>query len=130
MQAGVTRILIVDDDVDIQEVVQRAAKDAGYEVVQAFNGATGLVLAVTQKFDLILLDVSMPKLDGRDVLVRLRENPGTAQVPVLLFSGNNQQNDRRMGLELGADDYVDKPFSAGLLMTKIGRLIEKARERA
>lgn len=122
--------MVVDDDVDLQEVVQRAAKDAGYEVVQAFNGATGLVLAVTQKFDLILLDISMPKLDGRDVLVRLRENPSTANVPVLLFSGNNQQNDRRVAYELGADDYVDKPFSAGLLMTKIGRLIEKARERA
>ena len=101
-------------------------------MVQAFDGAAGLTLALTEKFDLVLLDISMPKLDGRDVLVQLKQNPSTADVPVLLYSGSGsyQQNDRRVGYELGAEDYVDKSFSPELLMTKIGRLIEKVRERS
>jgi DNA-binding response OmpR family regulator len=96
--------------------------------VQAFNGSEGLALATNGKFDLIVLDIEMPALDGRDVLSRLRQNPSTTKVPVLVYSGRNQVSDRRVIYELGADDHIDKPFSAALLMTKIRRMIEKARE--
>jgi DNA-binding response OmpR family regulator len=122
------RILIVDDDVEVQHVLKRAAAAAGYELVQAFNGSEGLALATKGKFDLIVLDIEMPALDGRDVLSRLRQNPSTATVPVLVYSGRNQVTDRRVIYELGADDHIDKPFSAALLMAKIRRMIEKARE--
>jgi DNA-binding response OmpR family regulator len=122
------RILIVDDDKEVQGVLKRAAATAGYELVQAFDGSNGLALATEGKFDLIVLDIEMPALDGRDVLSRLRQNPNTANVPVLVYSGRNHQTDRRVVYELGADDHIDKPFSAALLMSKIRRMIEKARE--
>jgi len=121
------RILIVDDDVEVQHVLKRAADAAGYELVQAFDGSSGLTLATESKFDLIVLDIEMPKLDGRDVLTRLKQNPNTATVPVLVYSGRDQPTDRRVVYELGADDHIDKPFSAGRLMSKIGFMIEKAR---
>jgi DNA-binding response OmpR family regulator len=122
------RLLVVDDDVHVQRLLKRSGEAAGYEVVQAFDGATGLVLALAGNFDLVLLDVSMPKLDGRDVLSHLKQNPSTAGVPVILFSGGGEQHARRIAYELGAEDYIDKPFTEDLLMTKIGRVIEKVRD--
>ena len=132
MERGLSgRVLVVDDDVEVQRVVKRAAEGAGLDVVQAFDGAAGLLVATTERFDLILLDINMPRMDGRDVLKRLKENPATAAVPVLVYSGRDGQSDRLVGLELGAEDYVDKPIDAGSLVRKIGRLIErKTRERA
>ena len=123
------RILVVDDDVEVQRSIERAARAAGYEVMQALDGAAGLALATEQRFDLIVLDIAMPASDGRDVLNSLKQNPVTADVPVLLCSGRNQLDDRRVGYELGAEDFVEKPFAAVLLMRRIGRMIEKARER-
>jgi two-component system phosphate regulon response regulator PhoB len=132
MERGLSgRVLVVDDDVEVQRVVKRAAEGAGLDVVQAFDGAAGLLVATTERFDLILLDINMPTMDGRDVLKRLKDTPATADVPVLVYSGRGGQSDRLVGLELGAEDYVDKPIDAGSLVRKIGRLIErKTRERA
>jgi DNA-binding response OmpR family regulator len=124
------RILVVDDDIEVQRVVKRAAEAAGFEVVQALDGAPGLALATTEKFDLILLDISMPKMDGRVVLARLKQNPTFAHVPVLVYSGRDGQVDRHVALDLGAEDFVDKPFDAGFLVTRMERLLEKARGRA
>jgi DNA-binding response OmpR family regulator len=124
------RILVVDDDIEVQRVVKRAAETAGFEVVQAFDGAPGLALATTETFDLVLLDIGMPKMDGRVVLARLKQNPNCADVPVIVYSGRNGQVDRHVALDLGAEDFVDKPFDAGFLVTRIQRLLEKARERA
>jgi DNA-binding response OmpR family regulator len=120
-----TRILVVDDDVEVQRAVKRAAEAAGFTVVQAFDGPLGLSLATTEKLDLILLDINMPAMDGRDVLKRLKANPSTAGIPVLVYSGRNGQHDRRVALELGAEDFIDKPFAAGSLVKKIGRLVER-----
>jgi two-component system, OmpR family, KDP operon response regulator KdpE len=124
------RILIVDDDIEVQRVVKRAAEAAGFEVVQALDGAPALALATTEKFDLVLLDIGMPKMDGRVVLARLKQHPNCADVPVLVYSGLDAQTDRHVALGLGAEDFVDKPFDAGFLVTRIERLLEKARERA
>jgi DNA-binding response OmpR family regulator len=124
------RILVVDDEVELQRSVKRAAEAAGLEVVQAFDGVAGLALATSEKFDLILLDINMPKMDGRDVLKRLKQTPATAGVPVLLYSGRTGQIDRLVGLTLGAEDYIEKPFEAAHLVDKIQRMIEKSRERA
>jgi DNA-binding response OmpR family regulator len=119
------RILVVDDDVKIQSLIKRSAEAAGFAVVQAFDGAPGLALATAERFDLILLDINMPAMDGRDVLKRLKENSRTTDVPVLVYSGRNSQHDRVVALELGAADYIDKPFDSGALTRKIARLIEK-----
>lgn len=125
------RILVVDDDADVQKVVKRAAEAASFEVVQAFDGALGLHLATSERFDLVLLDINMPMMDGRDVLRKIKQNPTTADVPVLIYSGRIDQLDRVSGLELGADDYLEKPFDTRMLLRKISRMIEKkAEERA
>jgi len=118
------RILVVDDDVKVQSVVKRVAEAAGFQVLQAFDGPEGLALAA-EKMDLILLDIHMPTMDGRDVLKRLKEDPNTSGVPVLVYSGRESQYDRVVSLELGAADYIDKPFEPSALMRKIGHLIHK-----
>jgi two-component system, OmpR family, response regulator len=137
MQPTTARILVVDDDVELQQVLGRSAGEAGYEVRQAFDGASGLALALREQFDLIVLDIDMPKLagsgegpalDGRDLLSRLKQEPDKAGIPVLLYSGRNNPDDRRMSYELGADAFVDKPIAARHLMMKIGHMIDKARE--
>lgn len=130
MEKGrVERLLVVDDDIHVQKTVKRAAEAAGYEVVQATDGAVGLEMATTRPFDLILLDINLPRMDGRDVLKRLKENPGTLDVPVLVYSGRADENDRRVVLELGAEDCIEKPFDLATLLRKIERLIETARNR-
>jgi DNA-binding response OmpR family regulator len=125
---AMARLLIIDDDVHVQKAVRRATEAAGFEVVQAFDGAAGLALALAERFDLILLDVSMPLMDGRDVLRKLRQEPANASVPVLIYSGAADHLARIAGLELGAADYIEKPFEAGQLVRKIQRLIEKRAE--
>jgi DNA-binding response OmpR family regulator len=124
------RILVIEDEGEVQRVVKRAAEAAGFEVVQAFDGAPGLALAAAEPFDLILLDINMPNMDGRDVLTRLKRDPATAVVPVLVYSGrDNNEYERHDVLGLGAEDYVDKPLDARSLVLKIEYLIQKARAR-
>lgn len=129
-QSGGARILVVDDDVELQRVFKRIAEGAGYQVVQAFDGGPAVALATTESFDLVLLDINMPTMDGRDVLKRLKENPHSARVPVLVYSARDSQYDRHLALELGAEDFLDKPCDPKALVRKIGRLIDRAREAA
>ena len=124
------RILVVDDDEEVLRWFKRAAEAAGYEVVQAVSGAVGLDLAGRDRFDLILLDISLPAMDGRDVLRRLKMNPRTGDVPVLVHSGSTNLYDRRIVLELGAEDFAEKPVDPSSLIQQIGSLIRKARHRA
>jgi len=124
------RLLIIDDDVQVQKVVRRVMEAAGFEVVQAFDGVAGLALALAERFDLIVLDVNMPLMDGRDVLRKLKQEPANENVPVLIYSGRGDHLERLAGLELGAEDYIEKPFEGGQLVRKIRRLIEKKKEAA
>jgi DNA-binding response OmpR family regulator len=119
------RILIVDDDEVLQRGIKRAAEKAGYEVTQTFNGFDALRLAAQEKFDLILLDISMPVLDGRDVLARLKADPATADIPVVIHSSRTGQPDRHLALELGAVDYVEKSTELWSLMARIRRVLEQ-----
>lgn len=120
------RLLVIDDDEMLLQLMTRLAHDAGYEVMLAADGAPGLALARAERFDLVLLDINMPLMDGRDVLMQLRKDPRTAALPVLIYSSRGSQSDRLTALELGADDYMEKPFAQPELMRKIARLIEKA----
>jgi DNA-binding response OmpR family regulator len=125
------RLLVVDDDPQIREAVRRAAEAAGMEVVEASDGRCALALATTERFDAIVLDVLLPALDGRDLLEKLRRSDlPSATVPVLVYSGRGTQHDRLLALELGADDFVDKPMPATLLLRKVERMMEKATESA
>jgi DNA-binding response OmpR family regulator/two-component sensor histidine kinase len=119
-------ILVVEDDVDVQQMVTRAAQAEGFSVLQAFDGASGLGLALTRHIDLIVLDINIPMLDGRDVLSHLKKDPRTADLPVLVCSGRIDPHNRRLALELGATEFVEKPFNPRALMLKIGHLIDQA----
>src|SRR3989338_9624208 len=104
------RILAIDDEPDILEVLEKRLTLDGYEVVLAKDGKSGLEKALSQKPDLILLDVAMPDMDGFEVCKRLRSDPATAATPVLMLTARDTSTDEVLGLELGADDYITKPY--------------------
>ena len=123
------RILAVDDDEGLQRAVKRAAEVAGFELIQTADGHEALTLAAEQKFDLILLDINMPAMDGRDVLTRLKGNAKTSRIPVVVVSSRTGQLDRHLVLKLGAEDFIEKPIDGRMLMAKVRRFIEAAGAR-
>ena len=98
------KILIIDDDLDTLRLVGLMLQKQGYIISAASNGAQGLAKAFEERPDLILLDVMMPDMDGYEVTRRLRKNPATVSIPVLLFTAKTQLDDKVMGFEVGADD--------------------------
>lgn len=110
------KILIVEDEKDISEIIAYNIRRQGYDVDTAFDGETGLNKALTGEFDLILLDVMLPKMDGFEICKRVREK---LQTPIIILTAREEENDKIMGLDLGADDYMTKPFSIGELSSRI-----------
>lgn len=110
------RILVVDDDPHIREVVRFALEQAHYEVCEAPHGAAALTFLSQNSVDLVVLDVMMPELDGIETCRRLR---ATSAVPVLMLSSRDDEFDRVLGLEMGADDYISKPFSPRELVARV-----------
>lgn len=117
------RILIVEDELDLQRGLARALRDEGYAVDTADNGEDGLFNAESNDYDAIVLDVMMPKLDGWAVLTRLRK---TKQTPVLMLTARDQSRDRVRGLDTGADDYLVKPFDLPELLARLRALIRRS----
>jgi DNA-binding response OmpR family regulator len=103
------KILIIDDDVDTLRLVGLMLQRQGYQISAAPNGSQGLTKALEERPDLILLDVMMPDMDGYEVTRRLRKNPATATIPILMFTAKTQLDDKVTGFEVGADDYLTKP---------------------
>jgi DNA-binding response OmpR family regulator len=103
------KILIVDDDVDTLRLVGLMLQRQGYQISAATNGQQGLSKAVDEQPDLILLDIMMPNMDGYEVTRQLRQNPITANTPILMFTAKTQLDDKVAGFEVGADDYLTKP---------------------
>jgi two-component system OmpR family response regulator len=122
-KTAVARILIADDDSHIREVVRFALERAGHQVIEASNGATALARAATDAPDLIVLDVLMPEQDGLDVCRRVR---AASDVPILFLSSRDEELDRVLGLEIGGDDYVTKPFSPRELVARVKAMLRRA----
>lgn len=101
-------ILLVEDDEMLHTMYTQKFTKEGYEVKSAYNGAEGVALAETGKPDIILLDIIMPKMDGFAALKKIKKNPATAQIPVILLTNLGQEEDIRKGKELGASDYFIK----------------------
>ena len=120
------RILIVDDDVDTLRLVGLMLQRQGYQVIAASNGSQGLTKAFEERPDLILLDVMMPDMDGYEVTRRLRKNPATASIPILMFTAKTQLDDKVAGFEVGADDYLTKPTHPTELQSHIKVLLARA----
>jgi DNA-binding response OmpR family regulator len=118
-------VLVVDDDPDIRELVAFKLEQLGHTVVQERDGESGLAAAQQTAPDLILLDVMMPKLTGIEVCRKLREDTGTATVPVILITAKAQEADVERGFAAGADDYIVKPFSPRELASRVQAVVSR-----
>lgn len=119
-------ILVIEDDPAIEELVVHYLRSDGYAVRTARDGAEGLELAGRLDPSLVILDVMLPGMDGLEVCKSLRRRDKTANVPILMLTAKGEETDRIVGLELGADDYVTKPFSPKELMARVKALLRRA----
>lgn len=110
------RILVVDDEKPIVDILAFNLKKDGHEVLEAYDGETALQMALNEKPDLVLLDVMLPKMDGFTVCRKVREQ---SNVPILMLTAREEEVDKVLGLELGADDYITKPFMVRELMARV-----------
>ncbi len=116
MKEGQRRILVVDDERTVRDILQRTLEDAGYDVITAANGQEALDKISQFDVSLVLLDIMMPGLDGFEVLDRMRQH---LNIPVIMLSGIRDETTKIDSLGLGADDYIEKPFSTGELLARI-----------
>ncbi len=123
------KILIVEDDRDILEMVEYNLREEGYITVSALNGEDGVNLARRERPDLIILDIMLPVMDGFEVCRALKSEEATARIPIIILSAKSQETDKVVGLELGADDYVTKPFSPRELIARIRAIIRRGTEQ-
>ena len=117
------KILIVDDEKNIRDIIIYNLKKEGYQILQAADGEEGVRLAMEEEPDLILLDIMMPKMDGYDACKKIRETKNT---PIIMLTARAEEVDKVLGLEFGADDYVTKPFGVRELMARVKANLRKA----
>ncbi|MGE6780956.1 response regulator [Ensifer adhaerens] len=113
---SVERILVVDDEPQIQRFLKPALSAAGYDVREAMTGAEALKAAATMAPDVVILDLGLPDMDGKEVIANLR---GWSQVPIIILSARDRESEKIAALDLGADDYIEKPFGIGELTARI-----------
>ncbi|MHB8170682.1 MAG: response regulator transcription factor [Thermincolia bacterium] len=113
------RILMVEDDINIVELVKFNLEKEGHQVLSAVEGTAGLALAKQERPDLVILDIMMPGMDGLEVCRRLRADEAMGDLPVIILSAKGELLDKVLGLELGADDYISKPFSPRELAARV-----------
>ena len=121
------KILVVDDEPDALEVLGFKLKEAGYAPLFAKDGARAILAARDERPALIVLDLMLPEVDGLEVCKILRRDPATAVIPIIMLTARAAEMDRVLGLELGADDYVTKPFSPRELVLRIKKLLARAK---
>lgn len=117
------RILIIEDNRDLAQLLELHLHDLSFEVDTAFDGVSGIARAEARQYDLIILDLMLPGLDGLEICKRLRSK--STFVPILILTSKSSEMDRVLGLELGADDYVTKPFSIMELMARVKAIIRR-----
>ena len=117
------RILVVDDEIYIVHILDFSLGMEGYEVITALDGEQALEKLKTEKPDLIVLDIMMPKLDGYEVCKAIKSSPETRHIPVILLSAKGRNVDQKLGFDVGADDYITKPFSPRKLVERINQLL-------
>lgn len=120
------KIVVIEDREDVVRVLKTYLEPEGFQVVTAATGEEGLRVVNREKPDLLILDLVLPGLDGLEVCRRLRRDPDTAQLPILILSGKGEATDRVTGLEVGADDYVAKPFNATEVVARVKALLRRA----
>ena len=121
------KVLIIEDEPDIRDLLALHLEQEGYAVTKSSDGADGLRLARGSVPDLILLDLMLPGMDGLEVCRRLRADPATRAVPLVMLTARSDELDRVLGLELGADDYVVKPFSPREVLARVRAVLRRSR---
>jgi len=117
------KILVADDERDIRDLISITLEFAGHQVITAANGEEAVIEAKKIKPDLILLDVRMPRVDGYEACRQIKEDPNLKEVPVIFLSAKGQNSEISKGLEVGADEYILKPFSPVDLTNKINQIL-------
>jgi phosphate regulon transcriptional regulator PhoB len=120
-----TKILVVDDEEKIVKIVSYNLTQEGYQVIIATDGQEALTKAQQENPDLMILDLMLPKVDGLDICRELRKNSSTSELPIIILSAKEEEIDKILGLELGADDYVTKPFSPRELIARVKAVLRR-----
>jgi phosphate regulon transcriptional regulator PhoB len=120
-----TKILVIDDEKDIVDLVAFNLQKEGFTIVKAYDGEAALRLIKTQKPDLIILDLMLPEISGLDVCKAIRANQETAGLPIIMLTAKADETDKIIGLEIGADDYITKPFSVKELIARVRAILRR-----
>lgn len=119
-----TRVLVIDDSTTVLVTFRKILRSVGYVVIEADDAEKGLALAASEKPELIFLDIVLPGMNGFAALRRLRRDPQTESIPVIMISGNEQATEQFFGARIGADDFMKKPFSRQEIFARIERLLD------
>jgi two-component system, OmpR family, alkaline phosphatase synthesis response regulator PhoP len=130
MTGMTTRILVVEDDPDIAELVERYLSKAGFSTDRVASGKDALDAIAVKAPDLLVLDLMLPHLDGLEICRRVRAHDKTANIPIIMLTARAEESERIVGLELGADDYLAKPFSPNELVARVRALLRRANRHA
>lgn len=122
-----TKILIAEDDQDIRELVVLTLQFAGFEVIPVEDGSLAVEKAKSEAFDLILMDVRMPRMTGYEACRRLKEIDATKNIPIIFLSAKGQEQEIQTGIDAGAADYILKPFAPDTLVDTINKVLNKAK---
>jgi len=122
-------ILLIEDEENIIELVKYNLEKEGYGVLSALKGEEGLELARKKKPDLLILDLMLPEIDGFEICKILKQNSQTAYLPIIILTAKGEEADKIVGLELGADDYVTKPFSPRELVARVKAILRRVQEK-
>ena len=125
-----SKILVIEDDPATLRLMDYSLRHEGYQVISASNGLEGLRKAIGESPDLVILDVMLPGMDGFEICHRLRSEPATAQLPILMFSAKAQEIDKDTGIKVGADEYLTKPAAPSEIVSRVGKLLAKKKQNA
>ena len=130
MSAEPAKILVIDDEVDVLEVLRLVLSRSGYEVAASASGIEGLAHAQSERPDLVLLDIMMQRMDGWEVLRALKSDDATRDIPVVILSARVEPKDKIRGLQEGAVDYVTKPFAVREILEKVSAILGATGQRS
>ena len=125
-----SKVLIVEDEANIRQLVKYNLEKESFQVIEAEDGLQGLRLAKAEKPDLVLLDLMLPQMDGLEVCRSLKGNQATAALPIIMLTAKSEEIDKMIGLELGADDYMTKPFSPRELVARVKAVLRRSQKEA
>ena len=125
-----SKVLIVEDEANIRQLVKYNLEKESFQVIEAEDGLQGLRLAKAEKPDLVLLDLMLPHMDGLEVCRSLKGNQATAALPIIMLTAKSEEIDKVIGLELGADDYMTKPFSPRELVARVKAVLRRSQKEA